>query len=64
LGEKIQILSVISRSCKDRLPVIPPLCDMVWVSDSYGTGYFWHGKNYKPLKARISIKNRFLSLVY
>jgi len=64
LGEKIQVLSVISRSCEDRLPVIPPLCDVVRVSDDYGTGYSWHGENYKPVKARMSIINRFLSLLF
>jgi len=25
--------------------------DVVCVSDVYGTGYSWHGKNYKPVKA-------------
>jgi hypothetical protein len=64
LGEKIQVLSEISRFCEDRLPVIPPLCDVVRVSDGYGTGYSWHGENYKPAKPRMSMKNRFLSLLF
>jgi len=61
LGEKIQVLSVISRSREDRLPVISPLCDVVWVSDCYGAGYSGHGQNYKSVNTCMSIKNRFLS---
>ena len=56
MGEKIKVLSVISRFREDRLPVISPLCDVVWVSDSYGTGYSRHGKNYKSVNARMSTK--------
>ncbi|MDZ4164184.1 MAG: hypothetical protein U1C55_03565 [Smithellaceae bacterium] len=58
MGEKIQILGVISRFCEDRLPVISALCDVVRVSDGYGTGYSWHGKGYKLVAARMSINKQ------
>jgi hypothetical protein len=55
LGEKVEVLNVISRLCENRLPVISPLCDVVGVTDGYGTGYSGHGKNYTREKARVSI---------
>ena len=56
MGEKIQVLSVISRFCEDGLPVISPLRDVMGVADGYGAGYSWHGKNDKPVNACMSRK--------
>jgi hypothetical protein len=55
LGEKGEVLIVITRLFENRLPVISPLCDMVGISDGYSTGYSGHGRNYTRAKARVSI---------
>ena len=45
LGEIIEVLRVVSRLCENSLPVISPLRDVVGVTDCYGAGYSWHGKD-------------------